>query len=216
VMPVDRRLALLDWAARNEGWVLEDDYDSEFRYRGRPLAALQGLDRHGRTLYVGTFSKVLYPALRLGFLVVPPQLLATFEALKWLVDRHTPMLLQAALADLFDHGHYERHLRRARSMSAARLKVLLAALDQHFGERIEIEGADAGVHLVLWLRDLAPEQLPERIARARQAGLGIYPIAPYYRHPPERAGLLIGWASLDEPTLRQGVARLAKVLSSSG
>src|SRR5215471_18269200 len=159
IMSLVRRLALLQWAETAEAYVLEDDYDSEFRYAGRPVEAVQGLDRSGRALYIGTFSKVLFPALRLGYLVLPPPLVPLFAAAKWLTDRHTSTLEQAVLTDFIHEGHFEHHLRRSRTRNAARRAALLAALSTYLGARVEVSGANAGVHLLVWLRDVAPHQL---------------------------------------------------------
>ena len=212
VMSLARRLALLQWAAREDAYVVEDDYDSEYRYEGRPVEAVQGLDRHGRTLYIGTFSKVLFPALRLGYLVVPPELAPAFAAAKWLADRHTPTLEQEALAELIAGGHFERHLRRKRREHAVRRETLLAALAEQLGERAEPCGTQAGVHLLVWLPGVALSDLEPLVERAARADVGVYSIAPYYLNPPDRAGLLLGYANLSEEEIREGVRRLATVI----
>ncbi len=131
ILSLDRRLDLLDWAARSGAWILEDDYDSEFRYTGRPLASLQGLDRAERVLYVGTFTKVLYPSLRLAYLVVPPALFPAFLAARSFIDRHSPTLPQAVVADFLDGGHFSSHLRKMRALYSHRQAHLLACLDRH-------------------------------------------------------------------------------------
>jgi GntR family transcriptional regulator/MocR family aminotransferase len=211
-MSLVRRLALLQWAETTEAYVLEDDYDSEFRYEGRPVEAVQGLDRSGRVIYVGTFSKVLFPALRLGYLVLPPPLVPLFTAAKWLTDRHTSTLEQAVLTDFIHEGHFEHHLRRSRTRNAARRAVLLEALETYLGRRVEVSGANAGVHLLVWLRDMAPSQLGAFIDCAAQAGVGLYPVTPYYLTPPPRAGLLLGYAAMTADDIRAGIQRLAVVL----
>jgi len=211
-MSLVRRLALLQWAETAEAYVLEDDYDSEFRYAGRPVEAVQGLDRSGRVIYVGTFSKVLFPALRLGYLVLPPPLVPLFTAAKWLTDRHTSTLEQAVLTDFIHEGHFEHHLRRSRTRNAARRAALLEALDTHLGPRVEVSGANAGVHLLVWLQDVAPQQLSAFIDCAARAGVGLYSVTPYYLMPPLRAGLVLGYAALTEEEIRAGVQRLAAVL----
>src|SRR5215470_127611 len=169
IMPLERRLALLAWAARAGSWVIEDDYVSEFRYEGHPLEALQSLDRDGRVIYVGTFSKTLFPALRVGYLVLPRSLMGAFVAAKWASDRFSAMLAQQALADFITSGQFERYLRRAGNRNAARRRALIGALQQHFGDRVEIAGENTGVHLVVWLNDVRPRDLPAVIARAREA-----------------------------------------------
>jgi len=212
VMSVSRRLALLDWAERIGAYVVEDDYDSEYRYVGRPIESLQGLDRTGRVLYVGTFSKVLFPALRPGYLVLPRPLVDAFRTAKALADTGCATLEQSALADFMREGHYERYLRRSRAHAGARRAALLEAVSTHLGDRVEVCGADAGLHVVLWLRGVRHDRLPSLVGRAAAAGVGVYPATPYYLHPPKRAGLLLGYASLSEAEIRRGIERLGQCL----
>jgi GntR family transcriptional regulator / MocR family aminotransferase len=215
IMPAGRRQALLSWASRAGAWVLEDDYVSEFRYEGRPLEALQALDREGRVIYLGTFSKTLFPALRLAYLVLPRALVRPFVAAKWMTDRYTAMLGQEALTDFITSGHFERYLRRARAANAARRRVLIAALRARLGDRVEIAGDNAGVHLLVWLNDVRPDALDAVIAAAARAGVGVYPITSCFFNPPRRAGLLFGYASLTEAEIRAGIERFAGALSSA-
>ncbi len=212
VMTAPRRLALLDWAARRGAYVVEDDYDSEYRHIGRPIESLQGLDRGGRVIYLGTFSKVLFPALRLGYLVLPRPLVRAFRAAKAIADTGSPTLEQGALADFMREGHFERHLHRSRARASSRQRAMLAALAEHFGERVEVSGADAGLHLVAWVRGLAAEDLGELVASAARAGVGVYPVTPYFLKAPRRAGLLLGYAGLSENEIRRGIRQLAAVL----
>jgi GntR family transcriptional regulator/MocR family aminotransferase len=213
ILPLERRLALLDWAARTDAWVLEDDYVSEFRYEGRPLEALQALDRHERVVYIGTFAKTLFPALRLAYLVLPRALVRPFVAAKWVSDRFSTPLPQAALAEFIASGAFERHLRRAGLRNAARRRTLIGSLQQHLGDRVEIAGENTGVHLVVWLNGVKPQQVPALIARAEAAGVGLYPVAPYYSQPQSRGGLLFGYASLSEAAIRAGIRRFATLLA---
>src|SRR5262249_290868 len=213
IMSLVRRLALLQWAETTEAYVLEDDYDSEFRYAGRPVEAVQGLDRSGRAIYIGTFSQVLFPPLPLPYLFLPPAPVAPlFAAAKWLTARHTSTLEQAVLTDFIHEGHFEHHLRRSRTRNAARRALLLEALSTYLGSRVEVSGANAGVHLLVWLRDVAPHQLSAFIDCAARAGVGLYSITPYYLTPPPRAGLLLGYAAMTEEEIRAGVQCLAAVL----
>jgi GntR family transcriptional regulator / MocR family aminotransferase len=212
VLPLARRLELLRWADAGGAHVLEDDYDSEFRYEGRPMQAVQGLDRSGRVLYVGTFSKVLFPALRLGYLVIPEPLVAAVASLKFLMDYHTPTFEQGVLADFMAEGHFERHLRRSRARHASRRSTLLEALREVLGDRVEVTGSNAGVHMVIWLRGLKSSQLSVLVKRAAARGLGLYPVTPYYLGQPPRAGLLLGYAGLTERQIREGVVVLGEVL----
>ena len=214
IMPLHRRLALLQWAARVGAWVVEDDYVSEFRYEGHPLEALQSLDRHERALYLGSFSKTLFPALRVGYLVLPRALVSAFLAAKWAADRFSAPLYQEALAELITSGRYERHLRRAGARNAGRRRVLIEALRHQFGDRVAIAGENTGVHLVVWLNGVRPAELPSAIARAAKAGVGIYSVAPSYAEPPRRAGLLFGYASLSEAEIRAGIRRLAEIFAA--
>lgn len=209
VMSLRRRLRLLEWAERQGAYILEDDYDSEFRYEGRPVEAVQGLDQNGRTIYVGTLSKVLSPTLRLGYMVVPEELVEAFTAVKWLSDRHTPTLEQAALADFMAEGHFERHLRRMRTRNARRRAALMTALDVYMGDRVRISGTNAGVHLLVWLRHVAPEDLGDWIRRAAEIGVGVYSCAPYFLEPSAEAGLLLGYATLSSAEIDEGIRCLA-------
>jgi GntR family transcriptional regulator/MocR family aminotransferase len=212
IMTLERRLALLRWASRVGAWVVEDDYVSEFRYEGHPLEALQSLDRGERAIYLGSFSKTLFPALRVGYLVLPRALVPPFLAAKWAADRFSAPLYQEALAELIASGQFERYLRRAGARNAGRRRALIAALRECFGHRVEIAGENTGVHLVVWLSDVSPRDLGALIARAIRAGVGIYSVAPFYAEPPRRAGLLFGYAALTEGEIRAGVRRLAEVL----
>jgi GntR family transcriptional regulator / MocR family aminotransferase len=212
IMPMSRRLALLEWASRTGAWVIEDDYVSEFRYEGHPIEALQALDRTGRVIYIGTFSKTLFPALRLAYLVLPRPLVGAFIAAKWMADRFTATLYQEVLADFITSGHFERYLRRASTRNAARRRVLIESLRKYFGDRVEIAGENAGVHLLVWLNGMEAREVPAIIERAASAGVGVYPINLFYSRPPRRAGFLFGYASLTEADIRAGVRRLAKVV----
>ena len=214
IMPLERRLALLAWAARADSWVIEDDYVSEFRYEGHPLEALQSLDRDGRVIYVGTFSKTLFPALRLAYLVLPRSLVPSFVAAKWATDRFSATLAQEALTDFITSGQFERYLRRAGKRNAARRRTLIGALQQHFGDRVEIAGENTGVHLVVWLNDVRARDLADVIARARDAGVGLYSVAPFHTKPPARAGLLFGYASLTEADIRAAIRRVADIIET--
>ena len=156
---------------------------------------------------------MLFPALRLGYLVLPRPLVEAFRTAKALADTGSATLEQGALADFMREGHFERYLRRSRARVGARRAALLEAIATHFGDRAEVCGADAGLHVVLWLRDVRRERLAGVIERAAAAGVGVYPAAPYYLRPPPRAGLLLGYASLSEAEIRRGIERLAQSTS---
>jgi GntR family transcriptional regulator/MocR family aminotransferase len=217
MLPIGRRQALLRWAARRNAWIIEDDYDGEFRYGQRPIDALHAIDTAGRVIYIGTFSKALSPQLRLGYLVLPPELVPVFRQAKRLCDRHAPVLEQRALATLIDSGAYERHVRRVRRESERRRSALLDAIAQHLPADARVVGSAAGLHVVLWLPMVRQQDEAALVAAARKAGVGVYPVSPLYARPPARtkphpAGLILGYASLDIEQIRQGVHALATVL----
>jgi GntR family transcriptional regulator/MocR family aminotransferase len=209
-MSLARRLALLDWARRAGAWIVEDDYDSEFRYAGRPLASLQGLDRDQRVLYVGSFSKVLYPALRLGYLVAPPDLVGAFVAARALADHHSPTLTQALLADFIRDGHLARHVRRMRTLYEERQLALVNAARRELGGCLSVAPADMGLHLVGWLADGVDDREASR--RATAAGVEAPPLSTYRLKQGERGGLLLGYAATAPRQIRDGVRRLASAL----
>jgi GntR family transcriptional regulator / MocR family aminotransferase len=209
-MSLQRRLALLAWADRAGSFVLEDDYESEYRYVGRPLPALQGLDEAGRVIYIGSFSKVLFPSLRIGYLVVPDGLVDAFAAAQRLSQIHVPALEQAALADFLADGHFGRHVRRMRALYAARGATLIRAIRRQTGGALEVGSADAGLHAVGWL----PSGTDDRAvaARAAQHGIQAQPLSAHALQPPSRGGLLLGYAAVPEPEIEQAVRHLAEVL----
>jgi GntR family transcriptional regulator/MocR family aminotransferase len=209
-MSLPRRLALLGWAARRAAWVLEDDYDSEYRYEGRPLASLQGLDRSDRVLYMGSFSKVLFPALRLGYLVVPLPLVQSFVAAHALLDGHSPAFDQAVLAEFMQEGHFVRHVRRMRTLYAERQATLVRAAARELGGLLDVRAAQAGMHLVGWLPKGADDVLASR--RAEEAGVTARPLSSFASGPTRQGGLLLGYAALSPAEIRAGVKRLARAL----
>jgi GntR family transcriptional regulator / MocR family aminotransferase len=210
ILPLARRLALLEWAKRGNAVIVEDDYDGEFRYDGQPLESLQGLDREGRVLYIGTFSRTVFSSLRIGYLVTPKRLVAAFNAAKWLCDRHTPTLEQEALAEFISSGLYERYLRRVRRRNAACRNVLLESIRKYLGNRVEVTGDGAGAHIVLWPRARIAEQ--EVLDQAAAREVGVYGISGYYLRPPSRTGIILGYSRLREAGIREGVRRLGEVL----
>lgn len=209
VLSFSRRLELLRWAERNETIVVEDDYDSAYRYEGRPIPALQGLDTCGRTMYLGTFSKTMFPALRLGYLVVPRALRPVVVAAKAFCDRQSPTLEQRALADFIADGSFERHLRRMRVFYRERRAALLDALRRHIGERAEIVGDSAGMHLVV--RFTGGDQAG-LVARAHRAGVTLKPTRPHYLGCARTDEFVFGFAEHSPATIEDGVQRLARAL----
>jgi GntR family transcriptional regulator / MocR family aminotransferase len=212
VLPIARRLELLDWASRVGAFIIEDDYDSEYRYDGPPLQALAGLDQEGRVIYVGTFSKILFPALRLGYLVLPEVLIEPVVAAKAVGDTGTAILEQLVLADFISTGHFDRHLRRTNASNAARRNALVAAVRKEFGDRAEICGANAGLHLLVWLKGRSGGMIADVHRKAEKAGVGLYGVEAFYLKPPKRTGVVLGYAPLPESAIREGIRCLAGAL----
>jgi GntR family transcriptional regulator/MocR family aminotransferase len=202
-MSLARRLELIAWSRAHGAAIIEDDYDSEYRYRGTPLPALQSLADGVPVIYIGTFSKVMFPGLRIGYVIVPPQLVAPMKRAKWLADRHTSLLDQAALADFIREGHLERHIRRMRRLYGRRREVLVESLTRYFGDQATVHGDAAGMHLLVRFRD---ETVPERAIRAKVV---LMSTASYYVTKPVRGEFILGFSSIGERTIRDGVKRLA-------
>jgi len=210
-MSLARRLALLEWARRAGAWILEDDYDSEYRYAGRPLAALQGLDSASCVIYLGTFSKVLFPALRVGYVVVPPELVDAFVAARALIDRHTPSVTQAVLADFIEEGHFARHIRRTRALYAERQAVLVEAAAQSLAGRLRVPPSETGMHLVGWLPPGADDRAASAAAAA--AGVAAAPLSAFRLRSRGPGALLLGYAGLGTEEIRDGIMRLDAALA---
>ena len=211
-MSLSRRLELLEWARETQGWIIEDDYDSEYRYSGRPLEALHGLDRVGRVIYIGTFSKVLFPSLRLGYMVVPPQLVAGLLATRRFVDVHLPLLEQMALTDFINEGHFARYLRKMRGLYMERRDALVKALKRELGDILDVTIPEAGIHLVAWL----PEEVNARsmVELAARQGLRAQSVSQYSLQFLKRDGLVLGFANATPEELGADVHALARVLRS--
>lgn len=213
-MSYARRQELIDWGGRGQGWIIEDDCDSEFRYVGRPLPALYAMDPWGRVIYVGTFSKVLYPSLRLGYVILPEDLVEPFCAIRAVMDRSPSTLHQATVADFMLEGHFLGHIRRMRNLYQARQACLLEALQRHLGGFLSANPVESGLHLMGWLPD---DQDDDQLAR--QLGehqVYTYALRDYYvRHrlPP---GLLLGFAATPEQQAERRVQELAQALTSLG
>src|SRR5690242_7835179 len=216
LLPLGRRVELLEWAAARRAWLIEDDYDGEFRYGGRPLAALKSLDRDGRVIYIGSFSKALFPALRLGYMVLPPALRDAFVAAKWLEDRGCNALEQAALARFMGDGGFERHLRRAAQTLRARRTAMLNGLARHAAGIVEVVDSNAGMHLTAWLVGMSHADCERLIEHARTRGLGLYAIAPYCLKTPPRPGLVLGYAGLPTADIEAAMRLFGKCLAELG
>ncbi len=212
-MSLGRRLELLAWAEGHGAAIVEDDYDSEFRFDGRPLEPLQSLDRAGRVIYVGTFSKVLLPMLRLGFLIAPAPLLGGLVAAKRCADGQGSPVAEGALAQLIDDGQLARHVRRVRREYQARRERLLAALARWLGDELEPVPSAAGLHLAAVFRD--PRVDPCRVARrSAELGVAVQPLSPYFLRRP-RAGLGFGYGAVAPSRIDEGVRRLAAAIRSA-
>ena len=209
-MSLSRRLELLEWAARSDAWIVEDDYDSEFRYKKRPVAALQGLDKYNRVIYLGTFSKLLAPTLRLGYLVVPPELVDAFSATSALISRHPPSIEQAVLADFVDQGHLGRHIRRMRTLYMERQEEFVEAASRDLAGILEINPPEAGTHLIGWL----PESLDDKsVAQAAaECGVETKPFSTYCLKVKRRGGLVLGYGAFSKNQIRSGMQKLANSL----
>lgn len=209
-MSVARRLQLLEWANSVGAWIVEDDYDSEYRYESMPVASMQGLDPGSRVIYIGTFSKTLFPSLRLGYMVIPPALVSRFVAVRQTNDLSPSHLYQAALADFINGGHFTRHIRKTRQLYADRRNALTQALRKEFGSEIEILGAEAGMHLVV---TLPPGLSDQKIsARAAQEGLWLWPLSAAYADSKVRQGFVLGFGGTKADDMLHQVRRLRKAL----
>ena len=203
-------MALLDWANRRGSWIIEDDYDSEYRYQGKPLPALKSLDQQGRVLYTGTFSKVLFPGLRLAYLVVPVEQSEAFARQADRLHNHCPHLLQATVTAFLNEGHFARHLKKMRSLYARRRQWLVEALQQQLGERLLINPQAGGMHLVVGLREGDDVQLAQR---ARTVGIAVEPLSQWYLEAEPRHGLVLGFTNISSAEQATAVAlRLAQII----
>jgi GntR family transcriptional regulator / MocR family aminotransferase len=212
-MIAERRIALLDWAKKSNAWIIEDDYDAEYRYFGHPVASLQSVDRSGSVIYVGTFTKMLFNALRLGFLILPGNLVEPFERARSLVDRHPPTLDQAILAEFILEGHFGRHVRKMRQTYSERMLALKAAADKHLTGLLDVVPAAAGMKTIGWL----PPRLSDTdiARRAAEKKLEVLPLSSFALQQRQQPALILGFAGIAEPELLRGVQCLSRVLSAA-
>ncbi|MFB2769875.1 PLP-dependent aminotransferase family protein [Pelatocladus sp. BLCC-F211] len=210
ILSLSRRLELLAWAHSHGAMIIEDDYDSEYRYGDRPIPALQGLDKSDCVLYVGTFSKVLFPSLRIGYLVLPKSLVSIFARAKWLSDRHLPLLEQYVLTDFIKEGHLERHIRKMRKHYDQCRQVLVQALSDRFGERVTILGEKAGLHLMVKLQTQLTDE--EIIEGAASLGVGMMSAQSQYLKGNSTGEFIFGYSELTQQQIQEGICRLAKVI----
>jgi GntR family transcriptional regulator/MocR family aminotransferase len=212
-MSASRRLQLLDWARRSGAWIIEDDYDSEFRYGNLPIAALQGIDRDARVIYVGTFTKILFPAIRLGYVVIPTDLVEAFSEVRRAMDTFSPPFLQAVLTDFIREGHFARHIRRTRVLCGERRAAMAEALRTELGDALQIRGDDAGMYLAATLgRGLRDRDIAERAARE---GLWVAPLSEAYIGRTSRQGLMLGYGGSTVGEIGAGVARLRDIVQAA-
>lgn len=209
-LSLERRLALLDWAAHSEAWILEDDYDSDYRYSGRPLTALQGLDVAGRVLYIGTFNKTVFPALRLAYLVVPQGLADAVRTVRTLGGHHAPPIEQAILADFLAEGHYARHVHRMRKVCRERRDCLIAAAQREAPDLLEVARPETGLHTVARL----PQGVDDKrvSSAAAECGIEVAPLSNYYAGPCSRGGLVLGYGGVRPSEICTGMRQLAGVI----
>ena len=211
-MSAPRRLELLDWAAHRDAWIIEDDYDSDYRYASRPLPSLHGMDRASRVIYIGTFSKVLFPALRMGYVVVPPTLVERFVAVRRALDICSPTLYQLALADFIREGHFARHVRRMRTLYCKRRDSLVEAIQLRLPDALTIVRADAGMHLTALLDPRVEDTA--LVARAAASGVSVAALSSCYAGKKTRSGLVLGFGGADGAEIARGVGVLATAIEA--
>jgi len=209
-MSLRRRLSLLEWARRSSTIIFEDDYDSEYRYSGRPIPALQGLDRAAVVIFAGSFTDVLFPALRLAYLVVPSDMVDIFAAAESVSTHHPPLIDQAILCDFIREGHFARHVRRMRELYAERLSVLVESARQRLTGLLEIPSVEAGLRTVGWLQGgILAEQAAQAAAKYE---VEVLPLSRYAYGRSKRNGLVLGFAAVGASELRRGVEQLARAM----
>lgn len=210
-MSASRRLQLLEWAERSGSWIIEDDYDSEYRYESLPILSLQGMDETARVVYIGTFSKVLFPSLRLGYLVIPPDLVEHFVAARFSIDISPATFHQMVLADFIREGHFSRHIRRMRLLYGQRRASLIESIGSELGLGAEIIGAEAGMHLSLAIKGIRDREIA---ALAAQEKLWLAPLSSSYMRTPCRTGFIMGFGSTSVEQIPKAVRRLRDLVRS--
>ncbi|NEI03632.1 aminotransferase class I/II-fold pyridoxal phosphate-dependent enzyme [Rhizobium leguminosarum] len=212
-LALDRRLALIEWAARRQAWLMEDDYDSEFHYSGKPTACVQGLDPHDRTIYIGTFTKSLFPSLRIGYVVLPPQLVKPMTVARTLLDGHTAQIPQLTLARFMDGGHFGAHIRTMRGIYAERLEALTSLVEQHLSAFVEARVPMGGLQMPCVLTcDLSERAV---IEAGRRVGIELFGLSALHASDNAKAGFLMGFAAYTPEELEVAVKKLADVLRST-
>jgi GntR family transcriptional regulator/MocR family aminotransferase len=212
-MSASRRLQLLNWAQHSGAWIVEDDYDSEYRYGSLPIASLHGLDVNSRVIYIGTFSKVLFPSLRIGYLVIPPDLVERFVAVRHSLDIFPPYLFQEVLSDFINEGHFTRHIRRMRQVYGEKRATLVQSLQTEFGDEVGIHGSEAGMHLTISLPPGANDI--EIMTRASRERLWLWPLSPSYSEEKRKHGFILGFGSTSGEQIPRHVRLLRSVIKST-
>lgn len=209
-MSATRRLQLLAWAQSAGSWIIEDDYDSEFRYGSQPIASLQGLDSHARVIYIGTFSKVLFPSLRLGYIVMPPDLVERFHAVRRTMDLSPPSFYQDVVADFIREGHFARHIRRMRTLYRDRRGALVESIRDEFGTDVQIVGSEAGLHLAVLFPGLKSDiEFAVKVARHQ---VWLRPLSPAYVGEAPRQGFILGFGSGSAEEIPRAIRKIRGVL----
>ena len=212
-MSLPRRLALLDWANRNRAAIIEDDYDSEFRFGGRPIEPLQMLDTQGRVIYVGSFSKTTLPTLRLGFLVAPPSLCAALESAKYLADWHSPLPIQAAMARFIEDGLFARHIRRMRSVYQRRHQLIVDLVDRSFAGVLEVVPSSVGLHLAALAPAAGVDRIEAALRRAASVGVDCQSLSMFSAGDSPLSGIVLGYGAIDSDLIEEGLTRLRACLA---
>ena len=210
-LSLQQRIALLQWAQTTGTLIIEDDYDSEYRYGEQPIPALQGMDKNQSVIYIGTFSKTMFPSLRIGYLVVPPHWVSIISKAKWLCDRSVPLLEQYALTDWIREGDFEKHIRRMRKLYDLRRQALIKAFEKYFGDRVKIIGAHAGIHVMVKIET----ELSDRIVieKAAAVGIGLISAQGYYLNPCYQGEFIFGYGQLEATQIEAGIFKLSQALN---
>jgi GntR family transcriptional regulator/MocR family aminotransferase len=203
----------LDYAQNVKAWIIEDDYDSEFRFEGRPISSLQGMDQNGRVFYLGTFSKVMYPGIRLGYLVVPPNLVESFKSGLYELQRPGQVVIQAALADFIEEGHFASHIRRLRQIYGERRRLLQAALAPIATVGARLSTVDSGLHLVVEFDSICDDVHVAELASAQ--GLRVYPLSHYCMGESTEKGLIVGYAYSATEHITEYGSKLAELIKTA-
>jgi GntR family transcriptional regulator/MocR family aminotransferase len=210
-MSASRRLQLVDWAQNSGSWIIEDDYDSEFRYESLPIASLQGLDSNSRVIYIGTFSKVLFPSLRVGYIVIPSDLVERFHAIRRVMDLSPPRFYQEVLSDFIREGHFARHIRRMRVHYGELRSALVASLSRELGPLVEVLGDEAGMHVAVALQNGSRDLVIAE--RASRLNLSLWPLSPSYMGKASRQGFILGFGGTSLTEIPHAVRKLRNLLA---